>query len=211
MQFLFSLKEKSNKRKYIISLHLIVCFVLLITGIFEVLLFVFFEKSAQKEFAHFQLLKTGGMITFLLGLILLIFLIVKNKWLTNKKINAVLRSIELLLFISFTILALQYGIVYPAFIFGGISATLFFALFWENKAEKLVVTISEKGIRTPKHFLEWHEIEALIYRHQILTINTVDNHLYQWETYQGDTDEALLEEFCKAKIAAGIKNRGKIW
>lgn len=195
-------------------LHLIVCFLLIVTGIFEILLFVFFSKSANNPFQHFALLKWGGITTLLLGLLLLGFLIFKNKLLTKTPVNRILRIIELLIFTTFAITAWRYEINFPAAIFGVTAAALLYALFWENNTKEKKVIVSESGIQIPKatnQSLQWYEIQNLVLRYGIITIDCLDNHLMQWNVQKTDFDEEIFNEFCKAQIAANIKNRIKNW
>jgi hypothetical protein len=215
MQFEIPIEEARGKRSYIISLHLVVCFLLIITGIFEFLLFVFFSKSAADQFHYFHLLKWGGPVTTLLGLTLLGFLIFKNKWLNEVRINRGVRIVELIIFTGFTFIAWQLKVVYPAAMFGIIAVCLLLALFWETKTGERNVVISENGILIPKasggELLKWYEVQNVIHRFGIITIDCIDNRLLQWNTKKSALDEELLYEFCKAKIAAGLKDRGKVW
>jgi len=214
MQYVIPVVEERGKRSYIISLHLIVCFLLIVTGIFEILLHVFFSKSASVQFQHFTLLKFGGIITSLSGFVLLGLLLFKNKWFTNMKFNHGVRIIELILFVIFTVIALRYQVIYPAIIFGIVCVALIYALFWENKTGERNVIINEVGILTPKANtdpLKWHEIQHVVLRFGIITIDCLDNRLLQWNIQDITFDEDIFSEFCKAQIAANIKNRGKNW
>jgi hypothetical protein len=214
MQFEIPVVEERGKKSYIITLHLIVCFLLIVTGIFELLLHLFFSKTANAQFQHFTLLGYGGVITAIAGFVLLGLLLFKNKWLIDTKVNRIVRIIELLLFISFTVIALRYEIVYPAIIFGIACVALLYALFWESKTAEKKVVINENGIFTPKAnvgTLHWYEIQHVILRFGIITIDCLDNKLFQWSIQKIDFDEEIFTEFCKAQIAANIQNRDKNW
>lgn len=214
MQFEIPIVEERGKRSYIITLHLIVCFLLIITGIFEVLLHIFFSKTASAQFQHFTLLKVGGFIAIILGLALLSIVTFKNKWLIKPSVNKSLRIIELLIFGAFTFIAWKYDIKYPAIIFGITTMALLYGLYWENQEIAKKVIVQESGITLPKtgnHSLNWHEVQRVMLRHGIITIDCVDNHLFQWNIRSFDFNEEIFSEFCKAQIAASLKDRNKNW
>lgn len=215
MQFEIPIEDTRGKRSYIISLHLVVCFLLIVTGIFEFVLYLFFAKSAGDKFHYFHLLKWGGPLTTLLGFVLLGFLIFKNKWLDHTAVNRTVRFAELILFAGFAIAAWKLDVVYPAAMFGIIAVCLLLALFWETKSGERKVIINEEGIITPKatgsQQLRWYEVQNIILKFGIITIDCVDNRLLQWNIKSFSVDEELFRDFCTAKIAAGLKERGKIW
>ena len=215
MQFEIPVEEARGKRSYVISLHLIVCFLLIVTGIFEFLVYLFFSKSAGDKFPYFHLLKWGGPLTSILGLGLLGFLIFKNKWLNNPSVNRMVRITELVLFSAFAFAAWRLNVHYPAAIFAAVAACLLFAIFWETKNNERKVVVSEEGISTPKasgsQLFHWYEVKNVVHRFGVITIDCVDNRLLQWNTKAAAIDEELFSEFCKAKIAAGLKDRGKNW
>lgn len=215
MQFEIPVEETRGKRSYIVSLHIVVCFLLIVTGIFEFVLYLLFAKSAGDKFHYFHLLKWGGPLTVLLGFTLLGFLIFKNKWLNHTAVNRTVRIAELILFACFALAAWKVDVVYPAAMFGIIAACLLLALFWETKSRERKVVISEEGIITPKatgnQQLYWYEVQNVILKFGILTIDCVDNRLLQWTIKPVSVDEELFRDFCMAKIAAGVKDRGKNW
>ncbi len=215
MQFEIPIEETRGKRSYIISLHLVVCFLLIVTGIFEFVLYLFFAKSAGDLFHYFHLLKWGGPLTSLLGFILLGFLIFKNKWLDDRAVNRTVRIVELIVFAGFTFAAWKLKVIYPAAMFGIIAACLLMALFWETKNMERKVIIGEEGIITPKatgnQQLRWYEVQNILLKFGILTIDCVDNRLLQWQVKSFSTDVESFNDFCKAKIAASMKERGKNW
>ncbi|HQE12120.1 MAG TPA: hypothetical protein PLQ78_05190 [Flavipsychrobacter sp.] len=215
MHFEIPIEDTRGKRSYILLLHLAVCFLLIITGVMEFLLYVFFAKTAGDKFHYFHLLKWGGPMTFILGIALLGLLIVKNRWFGNHPMNRVIRIIELILFSGFAFIAWKLQVTYPAAMFAIIAGCLFFAIFWEAPTGERKVIINEKGILLPKAngnlSLNWYEIEQVILRYGIITIDCLDNRLLQWNIKSISFDEASFHEFCKAKIAASIKDRGKNW
>jgi hypothetical protein len=99
---------------------------------------------------------------------------------------------------------------FPTGMFGVLSAGLLFALYWERKAGgTLYVHIDDTGLRLPvvrQRSLTWVEVDQVVFRFGTLTINTADNHLFQWNIAIPDFDNEIFEAFCSAKIE---ENRGK--
>jgi len=214
MQFEIPVREERGRKNYIITLHLIVCFLLLVTGIFEFLVYIFFSKSGSQYFAYFPLFKWSGIITFLAGIALLSLILFRNKWLAKPGVNKAMRSFEFALFTVFTIVAWKHQVIYPAVIFGVTALVLLFGFFWENRHETRKVIMDEKGIWLPKagnRFLKWHEVERIILKFGIITIDCVDNRLLQWNVETVNFDDEIFQEFCHAQIAAHLSQRNKNW
>ena len=54
--------------------------------------------------------------------------------------------------------------------------------------------------------LAWNEIEQVILRFGILTIDCTDNHLYQWNVNTPDFSKEELEAYCTKQV---MENKGK--
>lgn len=215
MQFEIPIEDARGKRSYILLLHIVACFLLIITGIMEVILYVMFSKAAADKFSYFYLLKSGGIVTSCLGIILLCLLIFKNKWFSRQNFNRAIRIIEFLIFGTFSLLAWRLDVHYPAAMFGIIAFILLLALFWESASSGRVVRFNEQSILVPTSYgsqsLHWYEVQQVILRYGILTIDCVDNRLLQWNIRHATIDDVSFQEFCHAKIAASAKERSKVW
>ena len=157
-----------------------------------------------------------GVALLVAGALLLGLTIFKNKWVTSKEINPTVRIAELAIAITVAIYAAIQQWKLPTGMFGVLSAGLMFSLYWERKAGGTIyVHIDETGLRLPvvrQRFLPWTAVDQVVYRFGTLTINTADNHLFQWNIALPDFDNEIFEAFCSAKIEEyKAKRRNDDW
>ena len=157
----------------------------------------------------------GGAL-LALGVLLLAATIFKNKWVTGDNINSVVRIIELIIAGTVAIYSALQHWKFPTGMFTALSAGLVFALYWERRAgATLYVHIDDLGLRLPvvrRRSLQWVEVDQVVYRFGTLTINTADNHLFQWNIADPDFDNEIFEAFCAAKIEENKpKRRNDDW
>jgi hypothetical protein len=154
-----------------------------------------------------------GLALLLAGLALLSLTIFKNKWLTTPAINPVFRTIEMLLAATFAIYSFMLQWKFPIVIYGGLTAALLFSLYWERMAgNKLSITVDDNGLRLPvvrRRFIPWTEIDNVVLRYGTITINCLDNHLFQWTVNDPDFDSQSFEAFCVAKVEENVSKRIK--
>jgi len=152
-----------------------------------------------------------GTALLILGLALLGGTLFRNRWLTGKKINPIIRIAELIVSITFAIYSLSMKWQFPIIIFGGLSAALLFALYWERQSDnKLYISVDDDGLRLPvvrRRFIPWHEVELVVLKYGTLTINCLDNHLFQWALADAEIDDELFAAFCAARIEDSIDKR----
>jgi hypothetical protein len=58
-----------------------------------------------------------------------------------------------------------------------------------------------------KRFLPWTIIDEVVLRYSTLSIECVENKLYQWDIADNDVDDALFMEYCKAQVEINRANR----
>ena len=150
------------------------------------------------------------------GVLLLALTLFKNKWVTSKNTNPLVRIAELTIAITIAIYSAIQHWKLPTGMFAVLSAGLVFALYWERKAGgTLYVHVDDTGLRLPvvrRRFLRWTEVDEVVYRFGTLTINTADNHLFQWNIADPDFDNEIFEAFCLAKIEDNrAKRRNNDW
>jgi hypothetical protein len=80
-----------------------------------------------------------------------------------------------------------------------------FVLFDILAHRKLIVTISEKKITLPSIFkkeVEWNELNNLILKDELLTIDFKNNKLFQHiiTNSEDDVDEKEFNDFCKTRL-----------
>lgn len=200
MNFELQLTEKKVKPHQVTTLHLLAGFSLMGAG---ALLYLF-----KKDIA------AAGLATCIAGLAIFIIAVFRNKWLLRKTTNRIFRVIELVLLLSLTAYTGLHKWTPPAIMFGILSATVLFALFWENeKGTGLSILVDEAGIKLPvtsrKRNIDWHEVESALLRFGTLTINTADNRLYQWPVAEANFDTDAFNSFCKEQAAKGAADRKK--
>lgn len=146
-----------------------------------------------------------GLALLVAGLLLIIATIAKNSWLTSKRINPVIRIAELVLSAWIAVYSLIQQWKFPTGIFGVLSAAVLFALYWERAAGAgLFIQVHDEGVKLPvtsrRRFIPWTEIEQVVFRFGTLTIDCVDNKLFQWNITNVPADTAEFEAFCLNKV-----------
>ncbi len=215
MVFELPLTEEKVKRQQVITLHLIVSFTLLLTGAFLMLIQYLINSLSGAQRAVFNTLSlpvAWGSAIFVTGLGLLGLLIFRNSLVTTKNTNRILRITELGLLLCFASFAAIHKLTVPAIIYGIVSAAILFALYWESVSDNtLYIRVDERGIRLPltsrKRFLGWWEIENVLLRFGVLTIDCYDNRLFQWNIRSISFDKEHFQRFCSEHIAAGKEKR----
>lgn len=220
MAFELPLTEEKVKRQQVIALHLIVTFILIATGAFLLLIQYLLNSLSGSErdaFARITLPVAWGSVVLLAGGLLLGALLFRSKWLMEKKTNSVLRIVELAVMLIFASFAAIQGLAVPAAIYGIVAAAILFAIYWESVADNtLYIRIDERGIKLPltsrKRFLEWWEVENVLFRFGVLTIDCHDNRLFQWNIKSISFDKESFQRFCNEHIADSREQRKKyVW
>lgn len=152
-----------------------------------------------------------GIALLVAGILLLGITIVKNKWLLTKA-NVYVRIMELLIALSIAALSIAEQWKFPMGIFGVLSAVILFAIFWERTAgQKLFIHVDEKGIMLPvtarKRFLPWTIIDEVVLRYSTLSIECLENKLYQWDIADNDIDDEIFMQYCMAQVEANKSQR----
>ena len=217
MHFDLPLAEEKVKQRQVITLHLIVSFALMTTGLFLLLLKSFFSTLPAEKVASlmsFTISKGWGIVILLAGMGLMAVILAKSRWLTDKKVNRTVRAVELMVILSLSAFAVMNELYTPALLYGLIAAAILFAIYWESVSDNtLYIHINDKGIKLPltsrKKFVEWWEIEQVLLRFGILTIDCHDNRLFQWNIGSVNFDKEELQRFCSEHIAANKEKRKK--
>lgn len=161
----------------------------------------------------FDLIDLSSTVTLLIGTFILFSALFRNRWLTSTTVNRTYRIIELavLAIICACLLFLEFTI--PALLFGILAATVIFALSQEKNEDKYVtVLVDDTGIHLPglrNKYIRWTETEQVLLRHGALTINCVDNRLYQYVTSAHTIDKEVFEAYCSSQIEAAKADRKK--
>lgn len=171
--------------------------------------------AVQKEqIAVFDTVDMGSSIVLAIGVFILLATLFRNRWLTTPLNNNIFRLVESYLSLGIAIYFLARGWNLPCAIFTLLTITLAFAKFAEKgklKHKHVIFTQDDIklpiGLRTSQ--LKWTEVEQVLLRHGTLTINGINNKLYQWMTASHQIDTNAFEEFCAAQIEEAKKDRKK--
>ena len=202
--FTLALTEEKVKPYQTVALHFLVGLALFTFGVLSYL-FYFYTINITNAASSMPELKRWGPLMLFPGAVILFISLFRGNWLKKSKNNRLLRIIE----ISCSLLSCGYFALghwwLPAGIFGILAATLLLAGLWENSKNRAqFITIDGKGVQLPatsrRKSLEWREIEQVILRFGILTIDCVDNHLYQWNVNTPDFSKEELETYCSKMV-----------
>lgn len=211
MSYRIELNKQHYKPRQATSLHLITGFALCGVGAFT---FLLANANWIQTVFHAPLISSTilGSVSLIYGLIVLLLTFFRNKWLQIAGNN---RHIRLASTIIGSILAIIFVLSQwwlAAGIAGVAAAANLFAFFYEQKAaQALVVNFNEELILLPatsrRRQLEWKEVERVMLKFGIITIDCADNFLFQWNVKKNDIEIEEFEAFCAAKIEANRSKR----
>jgi hypothetical protein len=151
---------------------------------------------------------------YAVSLVLITTVIAQNRWLQRPLNNLVIRIIELLLLVLLFIGSILSGLMIPAIIFAVLCTTIILAISWERKKNiPLYIKIDKDGIKPPfssrTRHIDWTDIEHVILRFGTLTVNCVDNRLYQWNVNAFNFEPDVFEVFCIRQVDKAKEKRDK--
>lgn len=221
MNFEIPLSVQKVKPHQVTALHLIIALALIGGSAIALLLnntVIELPDGASAEaqkiaIEKFDLIDICSTITLVIGTFILISALFRNRWLTSTNVNRTYRIIELVVLIVICICLLFLEFTIPALLYGILAATVIFALSQEKNEDKYVtVLIDDTGIHLPKirrKDIRWAETEQVLLRHGTLTVNCVDNRLYQYTTSPNTIDKDAFEAYCSAQVEAARPDRKK--
>ena len=203
MGYDLSLEEVKVKPHQVTTLHLMSALAFIGTGAII--------------FIYNYIITMWGLALLAIGAVLLIFIIFKNSWVTGSKTNTPIRIIELVLALAVGIYSATQNWKFPVTIFGILSASLLFGIYWERASGgSLSIYVDENGIKLPvtarQRFLKWTEVEEVVLRFGTLTVNCTDNRFYQWNIADTGTNSVAFEAYCSTQVEANrAKRRNDGW
>jgi len=178
-------------------------FLLLVMG-----LFTWMVPNAVKQ-EEFNFLNKIGLLYAAAGVALLVICIFFNKKVIQSPANFALRLIEILLFIPILIYSLSQKWYLPAAYSGAGLLGIILAYYWEKNGKKARQALfNDKGVFIAglgrKSEMAWQDIEKVMLRHRVLTIDCKDNKLFQInvESRQEELSREAFEAYCKIQIEA---------
>ncbi len=167
----------------------VVTFIIALVNAFGFAVFYFNETEPGK-----QILVVLGMIISMLAFVFYILQLTQKKFASFR--------VE----ISFVIAALVW-FLYGNFWLGAL--LLIFAVFGFYSNRKLVIQFNEQGIEYPsfpkKHF-QWQEVDFVMLKDGILTLEMKDNRVFQFTLSKEETDrldEPGFNNFCNTRAGTG--------
>jgi len=212
--FTLTLAEDKVKPYQTVALHFLVGLALLTFGILSYV-FYYYTIIATEYKSSLPEFRKWGIAMIVPGIVILFFALFRGRWLKQPKNNKLFRIIEIvcaLVYAGYFVLG-QWWL--PAGIFGILALTLLMAILWEGSRNRLqFIHIGDKGIELPgtarRRSLEWNEVEQVILRFGILTIDCYDNHLYQWNVNTPEFSKEELEAYC-AKLVKENEHKKSNW
>jgi Trp operon repressor len=194
------------------TLHLMLAFVLCGIGAGSFVLYWFTFMSPKFTGAYRPFAVLGGC-SIVVGLGIATTTIFYKNWLMEGRRNFWLRVAEVIAIGAASLTFALMGQMRPAILFGVVDAAIILAAVWELRkptAQKAI--IDEHGITLPKgsftQLLRWSEIENVLLRHSILSIELIGNRLVQRSIHEAATfDAASIERFSQNLIRQYEKQR----
>lgn len=212
MRFELLLSEQDLKqRRRVISLHLMLAFLLCGIGAgFRIL--PYFTSMTEEFTTAFSPYKSFGVLSLFVGIAIAIITVFFRGIIMKAKGSLVLRVLEFLFISGSAFWFFKVGQSTPGIIFSIIAVLIALIIAWEgfgNAGNKAI--ISEQGIAIPRgNFLKnipWYDIESVLLRHGILTVEMPGNRLLQREFRNANGDLLEIENYCASEIAKNEQRR----
>lgn len=210
--------KSSDKRSLNTALHLIVVFTLLMTGVFLLLYRTVRESLPPEESNNMAMLPLSGWqgwLMMILAGILLIFILRSNKAAMRPAVSNLLKGAEFLTFAGFGIFCFVHQMTMPGILYLLVCGLVVYSFFQQTAAQQNPeVFVDEAGVSVPtggmRKSLAWKEVSTVLIKHGVLTVDCLDNRLYQWNIVK-TTNLNLdgFEEFCSRWIEKAKPDRNK--
>lgn len=197
MAYTLPLTEPRVKQHQVTSLHLI-------SGLS-------FLTAGAIVYVYIFTMKPQGAAIFVAGLLLAALTMGKNKWLTTPRTSLIFRFIELAISSYILVEAVMHHEKFPSIIFGILDGALLAGIYMENFASNiLTLYVDDAGIMLPsparQRLINWYEVEHAILKDNVLSVNCVNNHFYQWNIRPNSADSNDFDTYCAKMVA---DNEGK--
>jgi hypothetical protein len=212
MQFELSLPptDGSSTRR-MTTLHLMLA--VMLSGMGAGCFALYWFTSVSPTFTHaFTPFLVFGACSMLAGVAIAVTSIFNKQWLMHGRRSVMLRIAETAVLAIGCAVFAYAGQKLPAVIFGVVAIVIAVAAVWESrKPTEHKVAISDKGITLPRkgsmQTLKWLEVEGVLLRHGIITIELTGNRLIQHEVLSEGTDVERLEDYSKQQIEQHAEQR----
>lgn len=204
MEYKIEIQGQRYKPHQAVSLHLITAFTLLGLGAFTLLL-------GQADWVRTLFSRAVvspvwiGSSLMLYAFLVLYFLFFWRSLVLSSAGSRLLRLFHLVFALAAALLFLWSKWWLAASVGGILVPANILAIVVERKARQalFVVFRADKILLPPtarRNELAWHEVQRVLLRHGTLTIDCVNNVLYQWTIRYKASDADEFEAFCAAQI-----------
>jgi hypothetical protein len=201
------------KKHQITSIHLMSGLLLMVMGAVTWAI-----PDAAKTIVYNYLNYAGLCYAFTGLMIIVISIFFNKKIIQHPGKNIVLRIFEGILLGSILIYCLIKQWYLPAAWSGAGFIAVMLAMFIENTSTKhKMIIVNEEGVLLPglarNVTLPWQDIQRLLLKHNVITIDCRDNKLYQFEVNKERLayNAADIEDFARDKIASNADKYQKDW
>jgi|SRR5690606_17222493 len=201
------------KKNQVTAIHLMAGLLLLVIGA------ITWAVPGSLKAENNLLLNSVGILYMVFGIGLLFICIFLNKRFIQSRSNFILRIVEIFLFLPILIYSIIQKWYLPAAYAAVALLSIIFAYYWEKKGEQIkLAIINENGVRLPLNGnirqLDWSNINKLMMRHNILTVDCTNNKLIQLNIQKHDNkkeESPAVEQFSAAQIVLHKNKATEDW
>lgn len=187
----FLVHQKKVKNNQVTALHLMVGLLLFILGL------VTWAVPSTLKTKEYLFLDQLGLFYSLFGIVIILISIFFNKKIIQTKKSDVLRILEIIALSTISIYSFYKNWYLPGVYTITALIAIAFAYFWEKKyREDQLLTFTNDGVLLPtflkNKIINWEDINNIIIKHKVLTIDCKDNKLIQYtisQDYQYTNEE----------------------
>lgn len=202
--FELTIAQKRIKQHQVTALHLMIGFLLVLMGL------VTWSVPLDLKTDRFSFLGVVGLAYTVIGFILIVIAVFFNKRMLQKpRINKALRFLESLILLTIVVYTLIQSWYLPFAYAVSACLLIVFAFYWEFQAQKeLILKMKEDSIQIPGIFIKktipWQDISHAVFKHQLITIDCQNNHLYQFQVrkLQPDIEQGAFNQWLQERIAS---------
>ncbi len=209
--YIFKLAAGKSPAKQTLALHLLVSFVLFTAAVFCIVLYWFTNISPGFKESVPVLGYFGAVCAA--GAVFIYYLAVRA--VRRQRQAGLVHGLELLLLGGGAIVFYRAGWEVPAALFGILATVVAGAFLYELRSPaQPQVAVSDRGlVRTAglqRKTIDWAEVKQVLLRRSVLTIDCLDNRLYQYTVEDAVAYDGVdFEAFCARHIEAAIPRREK--
>jgi hypothetical protein len=191
--YTINISEEKIKPHQITALHLITGVILVAVGGIVSLI-----NLDQRFF---------GLAQLVTGITILSTTLFRHKTLLIPRNNFTVRLLELMVLLLFIGFSIFLHWQFPAILYLLVAITTGVAIFFEGRnGQGQSVLLTDACVTLPGRVggrqLQWWEIEQILLRYGTLSIDCLDNKLFQFSLKGGLPDQEDFELYCRAMIAA---------